>query len=373
MKSIRKVLRFTRIYGLRKTLFKALGRLRSVRVRLKPKPGADVGVIGAGQFAFATIGYSIYKRFGNRFVACFDVDQRNARTFCDFYGLGNPSASAEVLIDRDDVKVVYIASNHASHACYARQALQSGKITYIEKPVCVDHEQFCWLVEASRGSQGRVFAGYNRPFSAAIRILRQHCSEIDGPMTLSCFVSGHQLGPDHWYRQPGEGTRICGNVGHWIDLAVHMLRWGRLVDRWAVTVAYSNWESRDDDLAITFTSERGDLINIVLTSRTEPFEGINETINFQQGHVIAKIDDFRAMTIWQDDLLIRKRFWPKDVGHDLAITQPFHSVTREWAEVELSTLMMLFVKDMVTGGERCRQFSFSDEWKRLGLPRAEAT
>ena len=173
MNSTKKLLRFIRIYGLRKTLFKALGRLRSGRFTLAPRSGADIGVIGAGQFAFATVGYSIYKRFGNRFVTCFDVDERNARTFCKFYGLGGPCASAEELINRKDVKVVYITSNHASHAGYALQALFSGKTAYIEKPICVDHDQFRPLVEASRTFRGRVFAGYNRPFSGALRLDRK--------------------------------------------------------------------------------------------------------------------------------------------------------------------------------------------------------
>jgi len=187
-------------------------------------------------------------------------------------------------------------------------------------------------------------------------------------LTLSCFISGHRLAATHWYRHPDEGTRICGNVGHWLDLAVHLLCWGALPDRWQVMLAWSNAGARDDDMSISLTSERGDLINIVLTARTEPFEGINETINFQWGDVIAKIDDFRRMELWHGALRKVFKTWPKDVGHRRAILQPFTPAQRDWHEVELSSLLMLHIARMVREAQPNADFSFSEAWESLGLP-----
>ena len=372
MNKLRKATRYIAIYGIRKTLFKVFGRLRSSLLRLKPQNGANIGVLGTGQFAFATIGFALYKHFGNRFVACFDIDDNNARTFSSFYGLGQPCESAEEVIKRSDIDIIYIASNHASHTDYALQVLAAGKIPYIEKPVSVDYQQFIRLVEGIRRAGFPVFAGYNRPFARSVRLLKGYCNSANTfsncePITLNCFVSGHYLTSDHWYRRSSEGTRICGNVGHWLDLAVHMLSWGELPDRWHITLAFSNDNARDDDLSIVLTSDRGDLVNIILTARSEPFEGINETINFQRGDLIAKIDDFRKMTVWQGEQLKRYRFWPKDVGHNLALIQPFTGISRNWQEVEFSTLLMLFIKDMVVSGERMKEFSFVEAWKMLGL------
>ena len=157
-------------------------------------------------------------------------------------------------------------------------------------------------------------------------------------------------------------------MGHWLDLAVHMLCWSSLPDKWQITTVYSNAVTRDEDMVIVLTSERGDLINIILTARGEPFEGINETINIQQGDLIAKIDDFRRLVIWRKDKLQKKRFWSKDVGHNMAILQPFSEVRREWREVELSTLLMLCIARMVVNGEHSFEFSFSEEQKRLTGP-----
>ena len=116
---------------------------------------------------------------------------------------------------------------------------------------------------------------------------------------------------DHWYRLPEEGTRICGNVGHWLDLAVYLLELDTLADFWSISLSYSNNHARDDDFSISMTSDMGDLVVIVLTSRSEPFEGINETINFQKGDIVAKIDDFRLMSLWQNTHCRKYRYWQR--------------------------------------------------------------
>lgn len=368
MSKLGKVFRFVRLYGLGKTLFKVVGRSRDLMPFFRPrvsKDGRDVGVIGCGQFAFATIGYALWKEFGNRFVNCYDIAPDAQYTFAKFYGIASSAASARDLITDPMVRFIYIASNHASHAEYAIESLAAGKVTYIEKPIAVTHAQLAQLCLAVRQCSAAVFAGYNRPFSGAIRGLRQHVGRRQAPVTLTCFVSGHMIPADHWYRNPGEGSRVCGNIGHWLDLAIHILSWGVLPDRWTIHLAFSNVEARDDNLSISLTSSEGDLVVIVLTARCEPFEGINETINFQCGETIAKIDDFRRMRVWKGEKVFSHRYWPKDVGHNLALLQPFSSVHREWEEVVRSSLLMLSIMEMVVAGKQRGEFSFAEELRRL--------
>ena len=86
-------------------------------------------------------------------------------------------------------------------------------------------------------------------------------------------------------------------------------------------------------------SARGDLVNITISSRHEPFEGINETIFIQNKNLIAHIYDFRRICIWNGGSLYEKSFRKKDVGHDLSILQPFQSqIVRNNDEVLLSQI-----------------------------------
>jgi predicted dehydrogenase len=174
----------------------------------------------------------------------------------------------------------------------------------------------------------------------------------DGQFTLNCYISAHDLPDDHWYHNPKEGTRICGNVGHWIDLMVHVYNWRNyLPEKFTVQIAYSDLKETDNNITISITTPDGDLTSITISSRSEPFEGINETINFQYDTLIAKIDDFRRMTVWNDDKLDKKRYWPKDVGHKRSVMQPFRDDNRDLNEVIASTELMLHITEMVRNTE----------------------
>jgi predicted dehydrogenase/glycosyltransferase involved in cell wall biosynthesis len=370
----RKVMRYIMMYGVARTWVKLRGRNRPISqstvwsLSLSRRTNGSIGIIGCGQFSFSTIVYFIRRCSQERVVSCFDLDPVAAKSFAIFHGVPRIALSIEELLSDPDVKTVYIASNHASHADYACRALECGKVVYVEKPLAVTVYQLAVLHRLATLNPKSIFAGYNRPFSGAVRFLRPRLSQIQGPMTLSCVVSCHRLGEDHWYRHPNEGTRICGNAGHWLDLAVHLLSIGNLPDRWKINLTWSDVSARDDDISICLKSERGDLVTIILTSRTEPFEGINETIVLQWGDVIANIDDFRRITILENDKIIRKRFWPKDVGHQMCIMQPYLHEPRCWTEVVLASLLMLKITDMVVGSVETSSFSFS-----LALSELEAT
>lgn len=365
--AFRRVWRYITIYGPGRTWFKIRGRLRLKRFALYEKQGIrNIGVIGCGQFAFATIGYFLHRRFGSCILGCYDIDIEAASSLARGFGVTHICEDAHQLLDLPGLHTVYIASNHASHAMYAVAALRRGLDVYVEKPVAVTLEQLALLERARLEAFGRLFSGYNRPFSSAIRNLFHHIQiQSDSGMSMQCFVVGHVLSSDHWYRHQEEGTRICGNVGHWLDLFVHLLNWREMPDRFEVSLTWANDEERDDNLSISISTDRQDLCTIMLTSRAEPFEGINESIQFQHGETFCKIDDFRCMTLWKGSNVVTHRFWPKDQGHRGAIYQPFDDLVRPWQEVLDSSLLMLHITEMVRKATRFSIFSLFDARKEL--------
>jgi predicted dehydrogenase len=366
--SLRKFLAYVRIYGPGRTVAKVIGRSRiSLRLPSHSRCEPDIAMIGCGQFGFATIGYFITRKFGLRFRWCYDPAVEAGESFARHYRVKNSPGQPYGWNEDPSVRLVYIASNHASHSDYAADALRAGKTVYIEKPVAVGFDQLCRLDAAQRASGGGLFAGYNRPFSAAIRRLRHLSCNDAGPLTLSCFVSGHQIAASHWYRDPAEGTRICGNAGHWIDLFIHMCHWRvELPNNFHLRLSSALPAEPDDNFVLTITTDHGDLFSLLLSARSEPFEGINETVNFQMGHTIAKIDDFRRMEVWQRDRRKTFRYWPKDVGHHRAIMQPFASKQeRSWAEVVHSTILTLNVMQMVQSRESERNVDLRSELEEM--------
>lgn len=359
LKEFRKVWKFFWIYGFDRTIVKVAGRSRSSILRVFfpkiffGKRLKEISLIGCGQFGFSTISYFLLKKMGNRFLECYDLNKENEITTANFWGYKS-GISPDSLLSNPSCRFIYIASNHSTHADYAVKALKNNKTVYIEKPIAVNYQQLFALLLAKENQDGEVYVGYNRPFSKAIKHLRK-LQPSKQPFTLNCFVIGHQIGKNHWYRNPEEGTRICGNMGHWIDLSLHLMAARNFIpERFEISIAFCNKEEPDDNINVCIVTEYGDLITILLSAREEPFEGINETINFQSEHLIAKIDDFRKMQIWKGSKHKSYSYRPKDVGHFKAINQPFDEEKRNFEEVIISTILMLEITDMVQKGETQR-------------------
>ncbi len=378
---LRKFRRFVAMYGFERTLIKSIGRMR----RLAPlgrfvqqirfwKRGVpkDVAMIGCGQFAFSTCAYFLTRARGPCIKYALDPDAERARSLAYLFG-AEVCLDYQAILDDPEIKYVWIVSNHASHTDYSVKALAAGKIVHVEKPVSVTHEQFAELSEAvGRSGADRIFCGYNRPHSAAIREIRQQIVDggFTGGLTLACVVCGHVLDDDHWYRDPREGTRICGNMGHWLDLAVHLLfaRDGHGPAAVDVTVAYADPSQCDEHVSIAIATERGDLISITFTARAEPFEGISESIVVQCGTLSARIDDFRSMTLHDGPDVSRRTYRPKDVGHRRAVLQPFDAARRNWEEVACSTRLMLAIADMVRERVRFARVTLDEAMAGAPLP-----
>lgn len=360
--NIIKIYRFYKLYGFTRTYVKTMGRVRSKHLPTLPvaifKRKKHVGIIGCGQFSFATIGFFLRKNRGAIIKKCYDIDDNNSDTFSRYYKTSSVN-DVDSIINDSDISLVYIASNHASHTEYAIKALEKGKNVYVEKPISTSFEQFALLNKAISQKTSEIYVGYNRPFSKAIQKVKKYMPKERVPITLNCFVIGHVISEDHWYRKPEEGTRVCGNLGHWIDLSIHMLSSYSIPSLWNVNIAYSNLDESDDNLTVTLTTENSDLITLILTSREEPFEGINESINIQAGNLIAKIDDFRKVDIWQDENKTKRKYLRKDVGHNRAILQPFTNDSRQWSELKMSTLLMLFIAEMVKNREEKSTFELN--------------
>jgi predicted dehydrogenase len=63
-----------------------------------------------------------------------DIEPNRARSLCEFYDGRYYTDDASEIFEDPEIDLVFIASNHASHADYAMQALAAGKHVHIEKP-----------------------------------------------------------------------------------------------------------------------------------------------------------------------------------------------------------------------------------------------
>ncbi len=370
---IKKVLKYVYMYGLSRTHIKVKGHYHMEKeYDHEPKridlssdhSNKRVGIIGCGNHAYTDIAYFLRKNRGDIIAASMDIDKNKAISLFEEYNAYNYTTDPEEIFNDEQIDLVYVVSNHATHTPYAVEALKHGKDVFVEKPIAVNMEQYVELVSTVRQSNQQIYAGYNRPFSPAVGMIKSYLT--DSPITLNCFIMGHKLPSDHWYRNPNEGSRIVGNLGHWLDLAIHLLM-GRttLPKQFELTLITANPKHKDDDFVLTLKSDLDDLVVLTFSTRSDPFEGVMENISFQNEKIIAHVEDFRKLTIWEESKKITKSFIPKDAGHEKSVLQPFDEEKRDWRELEWSTFVMLKVEEMLQNGVKDLTINIEEEIEKL--------
>ncbi len=323
---IRKATRYVRLYGLSRTLIKVKGQYHSKRTftelpaERSARRGRHVGIIGCGNFAYSGIAYYLRRNHGPVIRGVMDPSlHKGASLFMEF-DADYYTVDPQRVIDDPQIDLVFVASNHASHADYAIAALNAGKSVHIEKPHVVRHDQLERLCRAMENSRGSVNLGFNRPNSRIGRTIRRSLEAEIGPAMFNWFIAGHELPPGHWYYRPEEGGRVLGNLCHWTDFVL------RLVPeevRYPITITPTRAEKSDCDIAVTYMFGDGSIAAITFSAKGHTFEGVRERFAAHRGNTLISMDDFKDLTIQVIDRTHRTSLLFRDHGHDEAIRSSY--------------------------------------------------
>ncbi len=326
---IKKVFRYFLLYGFRRTIIKILGQLHMAKkyTRLPSPPkriGSRqiVGIIGCGNYCFCNIAFYLRQRAGSVMAACIDIDINRAASLSGYYKIPVYTADASEVIGNEQVQLVYIASNHASHADYAIRCLERGKSVYIEKPHAVSGEQLARLIKAMEASCGKVFLGFNRIQSRFGSIIKRYLNGQPGPGFYNWFIAGHEDLSCHWYQNPGEGGRVLGNLCHWIDFILYLASEKNYPVR-IIPVVHS---APNGNIIVVYEFKDGTVANLSFSIKNEPFEGVKEKFTAHKGNCLITMSDFQTMTIEVQD--VKKKFhnFYRDHGHKANIVSAYVNV-----------------------------------------------
>jgi predicted dehydrogenase len=279
-----------------------------------------VGLIGCGNFAFSHIAYYLKKNYGRVMRGAMDLDIHRAASLCEEYGLRYYTDDADRINNDPAINLVYIASNHASHAEYAIQALRAGKNVHIEKPHVVREDQLKRLCTAMTGSQGKVNLGFNRPYSRIGQTIKRYLDQGSGPAMFNWFIAGHVISPEHWYFKDEEGGRVLGNLCHWTDFVLQLVA---PENRYPLTITPTRGKKSDCDIAVTYTFGDESIAAITFSAKGHTFEGVRERFAAHRGNVLISMDDFKTLTVEVVDK--KRRVAPvfRDHGHELCIKRSY--------------------------------------------------
>jgi predicted dehydrogenase len=363
----RKAARYVALFGWARTLVKVRGqyhmkateefagpRWENQRCRGRDAPGRDVAIIGCGNYAYSNIAYYL-RKYRRRFLrATYDRNKSRALSLCRAYGGAYALADWHDLLADPQVRTVFIASNHASHAEYAIACIEAGKHVHIEKPHVVSREQLDRLVRAMRQHpHSKVFLGFNRPRSRLFRRLQTLLGQQAGPLMVNWFIAGHHIQDGHWYFDEKEGGRVLGNLCHWSDLTLHLVA---LDKAFPCRIVAGTLPGAKSDFAVAVTFADRSCASITFSAKGHTFEGVREVLNVHRGDVLANLTDFEVLTADVVERKIAMRLRHRDHGHGTNIGHSLLSASDgaangESAEyVAATAAFFLAIREAIDGG-----------------------
>ena len=323
---VSKLLRYLRLYGFQRTLVKVQGQYHMLRRfsslpdtkrKFYRKPLSQVGMIGCGNYAFSNIAYYLSKHKQFQIRGVMDTDTHKAASLFNHYDVQYYTDDAEKIINDSKIDLVFIASNHASHAEYAIKCILSGKNVHIEKPHVVNSQQLSRLIDAMRQKPTvKVFLGFNRPRSQLFQLLQDKLKNENGPLMINWFIAGHEIPDDHWYFNENEGGRVLGNLCHWTDLTLHLVGLSKAFP--CTVYSTSPSESKSDFVFSVVFADRS-CAAITFSAKGHTFEGVREVLNVHKGNLLGNITDFQSLSVEVIDNKFKKSIRFRDHGHETNI------------------------------------------------------
>jgi len=205
--------------------------------------------------------------------------------------------------------IALISTYHSSHFKIAKELFYTnanGKI-FIEKPLVVKFADALELIGLRK--KGLWFdTGYNRRYIGWNRYIRSILmSSPRSPKIINMSIKEVLIPRTHWYYWANQGTRVTGNLCHWIDLSYFWLK----CKPCEMSLSGSN-----DSVSLNILFEDGSLVNIVASDQGNNLRGVQERVEVRTEDKTIFIDDYKKMIIHEGGRTFIKRKLLRDKGHN---------------------------------------------------------
>lgn len=195
-----------------------------------------------------------------RMVAFCDVDGTRAQNFCDKYNGHYATTDVERIFQDDGIQVVYIATQHDTHAEYCIRAAQAGKHVLVEKPLALSTEDCIAVGHAVASSGVRLMAAFKMRYYDMIQKAKEL---IPNPLMVTMQMMDNRWPDAMWANDPVKGG---GNV---LSQGVHSCDIMRYVvgsDPVSVSAVGGNYYQKSgviDNMAAVYAFKNGAIGNLV--------------------------------------------------------------------------------------------------------------
>jgi predicted dehydrogenase/NADPH:quinone reductase-like Zn-dependent oxidoreductase len=283
---------------------------------ISPASNVVVGVIGAGNFAKMTM-LPVLKNSGVRLKTIADIDGVAGLHAAKKFGFENTTNDYKSMLEDSDINTVFITTRHDIHAKMIIEALQAGKNTHVEKPLCLNTQQLDEIKSVYKEHKSRhLFVGFNRRFSPHAQKIKQLVSSRTAPLCMNWLINAGNIPADVWIQDLNiGGGRVIGEGCHWIDFMSYIAD-ASVVSVSAMMIgADSSEQVKTDKMSIILSFADGSIGTLhyfANGSKSYPKETFEL---FCQGKVL-KLDNFRKLTGYGFKGFKKMNLWSQDKGHN---------------------------------------------------------
>lgn len=285
---------------------------RALTLRRSNRVG--VGFIGAGNYAGAAL-IPAFKAAGAELVSIASASGASGLHAARKFDFAETTTDIQQLFKHDDIDVVVITTQHNSHADFAVKALAANKHVFVEKPLCMTHEELVEIRsvlnrERHDGeSQPMIMVGYNRRFAPHVQMVKKRLDSIKGPKSFIMTINAGPIPATHWTQDPVRGGgRILGEACHFVDLMRYLS--GHPITKHSIS--YLNDATRDTAvITLAFADGSVGAINY-FANGTKAFP--KERIEIFADGGILQIDNFRKLKAFNWKHQKDHSLWRQDKG-----------------------------------------------------------
>lgn len=191
---------------------------------VRPNAGRlGVGFIGAGNFAKSVLLPALGRQPDVTLSGLCTATGMSAAETGKRHGFRFATTDVGELLADEGTQVVFVATQHHTHAGFVLRALEAGKHVFVEKPLCISPEELERIEEAVRTLPRPgpcLTVGFNRRFSPHARAIRGAFARHATPLVVNYRVNAGVAPSESWVQDPERGGgRVIGEVCHFVDLA----------------------------------------------------------------------------------------------------------------------------------------------------------
>jgi predicted dehydrogenase len=297
---------------------------------------AMIGFIGAGNYASAVL-IPAFRATGARLHTVVSAGGVSSVHVARKFSVAHASTDSDALLADPAIDTVVVSTRHDSHARFVLAARAAGKHVFVEKPLCLTHDELDRIEAAYRAPSPLLMVGFNRRFAPHVQRMRALLDATPGPKFIVITVNAGAIPANHWTQDPAVGGgRILGEGCHFIDLARHLA--GAPISGHS---AHALVGGSGDSASIGLTFDDGSIATVhYLANGSKAFPKERVEV-FAAGRVL-QLDNFRRLTGFGWPGFSAERLWRQDKGQR-ACAQAFVDAVRRGADAPIALPELLEV------------------------------